>query len=171
MKRLFALKILALAVLIYVPRISAQTPVQVPLETPQAMTPLPPGNTWLLSSWYCIPSDCYDYEVVVTGYGTASTAAYGTCFGTPPSGGGGVYQVFNPVASATIVAEDCSDVVYLETGTATFRLTTLEYLGKTFGLEGLIVPAQSTSDEGTGIGYVLQWCNGTGTVVDFVIPC
>jgi hypothetical protein len=166
MKRLFALVILALTVLMYVPRISAQTAARDSLTPKPDAVYFPPGNTWLLSSWYCVPSDCFDYTVVYLGDGTSSTAAYGTVFG-----GGSGWGVSNPAPVATVVAENCEDVVFLETGTATFQLTTLEYLGRTYGLEGLIVPAEASGDFGVVVGYVLQWSNGTGTVAGFAIPC
>jgi hypothetical protein len=167
MKRWFAFVLLALAVLMYVPSISAQTTQQDSLTpTPYAII-YPPGDNWLLSSWYCIPSDCFDYTVVYAGYGTASTAAYGTCFGASNQR----TPAHNPAPIATVIAENCQALVFLETGTATFRLTTLHYITKTYGLEGLIVPAEASGDNGTGIGYDLQWCNGTETIADFVLPC
>jgi hypothetical protein len=71
----------------------------------------------------------------------------------------------------TLIAENCEDVAFLETGTATFQLTTLKYFTKTYGLEGLIVPAEASGDFGTAIGYDLQWCNGIETIADIAIPC
>ena len=98
---------------------------------------LPPGNNWLLSSWVCVPADCFDI-VVAKEYGYASTIAFGTCYGTPSTG------AHNPVAAEAIEASGCESPVYLETGTATFQLTTMVFANVTYGLEGLIVPAEAS---------------------------
>lgn len=162
MKRSFGFVILALAVLMFVPRIAAQTPIQdiSPQATPYALSPPPAGNNWLLSSWYCTPADCFDYVVGQTG--VSYTAAYGTCYGIPTS----LWPAHNPAAAMEIIAYNCADVVFMETGTATFRFTTKKINSsaglKSFGLEGLIVPAQETQNNVViAVGYDLEWCDGT----------
>jgi hypothetical protein len=174
MKSIFGFVILALSVLMYVPSVTAQTsqvqtPAQTsaqdPLATPDAVPDLvviPPGNHWLLSSWYCVPADCFDYAFGLNT--SAYTAAYGTCYGA-------LSGAVNPAPVESIVAENCAAVAYLETGTATFRLTYITAFHKTYGLEGLIVPAQATTQDGVIVGFALQWCNGTTQVEDFVIEC
>jgi hypothetical protein len=126
MNRMFGFVIFAFAVLM-IPQIAAQSPVQnlSPQVTPYAIGPLPPANNWLLSSWYCNPADCFDY-VVAQEFGTAYTAAYGTPYGTPSS------DAFSISPAIEVIAQNCTNVAILETGTATFRLTTKRFFTKIY---------------------------------------
>ena len=105
MKRMFGFVILALTVLMYVPSVAAQTSTQDSLAPSPNVLALPPGNNWLLSSWVCVPADCFDI-VVAKEYGYASTIAFGTCYGTPSTG------AHNPVAAEAIEASGCESPVY-----------------------------------------------------------
>jgi len=160
MKRMVGFVILVLAVLVYAPRIAAQSS-QAP--TPDRIV-FPNANNWLLSYWYCDPADCFDYVVALT-YGYAYTDAKGTPFG-------GWYTV-KPFAVQTATAQNCTSTVFLETGPATFRLTTKKWYLKTYGMEGLIVPSQVTQYGAIiGLGcYDLEWSDGTFSTVPFVTPC
>ncbi len=174
MKRLLGFLILAFAVLMYAPRIAAQssqaqTPIQTSTQSLESQGPTPyvilypAANNWLLSSWYCNPADCFDY-VVALSYGNAYTDARGTTFGH-------WYNV-NPVAYQSVTAQNCSSTVFLETGTATFRLTTKKYGIKTYGMEGLIVPSQATQNNAIiAVGYDLEWSDGTFSAAPFVVSC
>jgi hypothetical protein len=176
MKRLLGFLLVAVAVLMYVPRIKAQSsqaqsPVQTSSQTPQeslAPTPYvivgPTGNNWLLSSWYCDPAACYDYVVALT-YGNAYTDAKGTPIGK--------FHTVNPVfAYQSVTAENCQSYVFLETGPATFRLTYKLYNAKSWGMEGLIVPSQATEDGLIiALGYDLEWSDGTFSAAPFIVSC
>jgi hypothetical protein len=168
MKRPFGFVIPTLAVLMCVPLIAAQSSqAQSPVQTsttPYTLGQPPPGNNWLLNYWYCIPSSCFDY--VLAQNGVAHTEANGTPFGTPYS------YAYNVHAVANITATNCSPPVFLEAGTATFRLTTKKYLNKTYGMEGLIVPAQVVQNSVIlAFGYDLEWTDGTFMQVPFLVPC
>jgi hypothetical protein len=163
MKRMFGFVILALAVLICAPRIAAQTPQESKGPTGYVFS-APKANNWLLSSWFCDPADCFDTVVALT-YGNAYTDAKGTPYG--------IAYTVNPVfAYQSVTAENCQSVVFLETGPATFRLTTKRTIWGTFGMEGLIVPSQATENGLIiAVGYDLEWSDGTFSAAPFIVSC